>query len=79
MHQIKRVAKKRVVFLEFMTKHVNEALLLTYVDHYWPYDYEDLLTNYGYKNIEILKIDKDVWPTELWEHYGHLITAEKNE
>jgi len=42
---------------------------------YYAYDYEKLLAKHHFKNVQIFKITKEMWPVELWIDYGYIITC----
>ena len=74
IEEIKRVGRKHFIFVEFHSTSWVKRLALKWATGYNAYDYEKVLTNAGFYDIELTKLP-DLWDGEPWKTYGYLITA----
>ena len=77
MNEITRITRKGIVFCEFHSTSWWKRLKLRWKSGYNAYDYRKLLEQYGFYDIEIHKIPKELWPGTPWEEWGHIIIAKK--
>ena len=75
MKEISRIARNGVVLCEFHSKSRLKRLGLRWGSHFSAYDYEKLLTKYGFYDVKVKKIPKESWPILPWEKFGYIITA----
>lgn len=75
IEEIKRVARKYVVFCEFHNTNWWHRLKLLYTSGYHSHNYKKLLEKHGFYDIQIIKIPDGVWSDTHWEKEGYLITA----
>ena len=74
--RIRRLARKRVVFCEFHSERKWERAALKWATGYRAYDYPALLQAHGFRNIEVSKIPRELWPGgRTQRRFGHLIMA----
>ncbi len=77
MNEIKRISRNGIVFCEFHCTSWWKRLWFRWKTGYNSYNYKKLLEKYGYYDIQIYKIPKEIWPGFPWETMGHIITARK--
>lgn len=73
--ELRRIGYKRFIFCEFHHKNPLMRLALRLSRGYYAYDYKKILEEHYFKNIEIIKIPKEVWSNEPWATYGHIISC----
>ena len=67
--EIKRVGRKYVLFVEFLTR--TNALL----ENLYSRNYDELLKDFDFKDVKCQKMAKEDWDDEFWQKYGYYITA----
>lgn len=76
LSEIKRVARKKVIFVEFHSKSWWKRALLAIGAGYWAYDWVSLLEAWGFYDIRTEKIEESSWPGgEPQKSFGYIITA----
>lgn len=78
IREMRRVGYNKFIFIEFHSFKWLERFYMGKTrknDRYYVYDYAKLLSKYYFKNITITKITQEIWPTQLWCDYGHIITC----
>jgi ubiquinone/menaquinone biosynthesis C-methylase UbiE len=76
LSRIRRLARKRVVLCEFHSTRSWERAALKWATGYRAYDYRARLRAQGFRDIEISKIPRDLWPGGRPQgRFGYLITA----
>jgi ubiquinone/menaquinone biosynthesis C-methylase UbiE len=74
MKEMRRVARKHVVLVEFHEPSWWRRLAVWWKSGYFAYDYEKLLKKHGFWDIEIKRIPEEVWGYP-WSTFGAVITA----
>lgn len=75
LKEIKRIARLRVVFVEFHEKKWWKRLGVMFMTGNHLHNYEKLLEEAGFYDIQIKKMSPHIWPKTQWEYFGHVITA----
>lgn len=79
IEEIKRVARKHVVFCEFHSESWLDRFKARFQgtrhtsQKYYVHDYKKLLTKHGFYDIQFMKINN--WPAAMWQKFGYIITA----
>ena len=73
LKEMKRVSKNKIFLIETHSGiGENSEKFLEYNVR----NYQVILSELGFKNIQFTKITKEVWPGWPWEYYGFLISAD---
>lgn len=76
LREIKRVASKRVIFVEFSSEKALRRLALAAAAGYHAYDYKKELERAGFYDIRMHKLTEEEWPGgEPQKEFGYLIEA----
>lgn len=62
LKEMRRIARARVVLVEFYHPNFLKRLLLWWKTGYYAHDYRALLTKLGFYDIEFKKITPELWP-----------------
>ena len=74
--EMKRVARKHVLLVEFNSRNWLKRLALRLFTGYNSYDWKKLLEKHGFSDVEMYKITEEDWPGgEPWKTFGYLISA----
>jgi ubiquinone/menaquinone biosynthesis C-methylase UbiE len=74
--QIRRLARKHIVLCEFHSKRPWERVALKLATGYRARDYPALLRRHGWRDIEVAKIPRELWPGgRPQRRFGYVITA----
>jgi ubiquinone/menaquinone biosynthesis C-methylase UbiE len=76
IREIRRIARKYVVFCELHTTSPWKRLLLKFNSGYNAHNYKKLLTKHGFYDIEVYKVPKEAgWGGEPQDTFAHIIIA----
>ncbi len=75
INEMKRIARKQVILVEFHSENFLERLGIWSASGYFSYNYKKLLTKHGFHSIEMTKIPESVWGYP-WSSWGYVIKAE---
>lgn len=74
--ELKRVARKRVIMVEFHSPNLMRRLALVGASGYHAYDYKKELERAGFYDIQLHKLTEAEWPGgEPQKEFGYLIQA----
>lgn len=73
--ELKRVARHYVILCEFHHESFWKRLKLRLTSGYHAYNYEKLLDELDFFDIQITKIPKEVWSGTPWEEFGNIIVC----
>jgi ubiquinone/menaquinone biosynthesis C-methylase UbiE len=69
MKEIKRVGKKYLLMVE-LQQYGNKN-----IGSYFGRNYEELLKDFNFKDIKLVKMPKKDWDSTVWQEHGYYITA----
>jgi trans-aconitate methyltransferase len=79
LKELKRTARIRVVMCEFHSTDWWKAFLFKLKTGYNVYNYEKLLSDAGFYDVQFYKLPPEAWPGsgpgDGWYEFGYLITA----
>ena len=77
LREIRRVGYNRMLFIELHSPKWFDRFAVWWDNRrsYYAYDYQQLLAKHHFKNIQIFKITKEMWPVHLWSNFGFVITC----
>lgn len=77
LRELKRIARHRVVLVEFHSNKWYRRLWLRLTSGYWGYDYKELLKKEGFYDILKFKIDSKFYPgaSKIHDEFAYLISA----
>ena len=73
--EIKRVARRYIILCELHSPSFYDRIKLKLESGYYAYDYKKLLTKYGFYDITLIKIPKEVWDSKHQISFGYIIMA----
>lgn len=76
LSEIRRVARKHVMFVEFNSDNITRRLALAAASGYHAYDYKKELGRAGFYDIQFHKLTEAEWPGgEPQKEFGYIIQA----
>lgn len=76
IREIRRIARRNVIFCEFHTSNIFKAIALAIFSGYYAHNFKRLLSKEGFYDIEFRKIREQDWPGgEPQKSFGYIITA----
>lgn len=76
LREMKRITRRRVMFVEFHSKSWFNRMALWFATGYNAYNWRELLLSEGFDDVQIKKIPPTAWPGgEPQKSFGYIISA----